>query len=111
MLLKRKLYRKKRYAFFEKAENWQDAIEKSCLPLVRTGCATPEYARRVIECVQEFGPYIVIVPGLAIPHSTKGAPGVRRTAIAFVKFEQPVRFDEADREKGCHTVFLPGGSG
>ena len=55
--------------------------------------------------LQEFGPYIVIVPGLAIPHSTKGAPGVRRTAIAFVKFEQPVRFDEADREKDATLFF------
>ena len=104
-LLLKEIVQEKRYAFFEKAENWQDAIEKSCLPLVRTGCATPEYARRVIECVQEFGPYIVIVPGLAIPHSTKGAPGVRRTAIAFVKFEQPVRFDEADREKDATLFF------
>lgn len=104
MLLK-EIVTEKRFAFFERAESWQDAIEKSCLPLVSTGCATPEYAQRIIECVQEFGPYIVIVPGLAIPHSTKGAPGVSRTAIAFAKFEQPVRFDEADREKDASLFF------
>ena len=104
MLLK-VIVKEKRFAFFERAESWQDAIEKSCLPLVSTGCATPEYAQRIIECVQEFGPYIVIVPGLAIPHSTKGAPGVSRTAIAFAKFEQPVRFDEADREKDASLFF------
>ena len=73
--------------------------------LVDTGCATPAYAQRIIECVEEFGPYIVIVPGLAIPHSTKGSPGVSQTAISFVRFEQPVIFDPEDREKDARVFF------
>ena len=58
MLLK-EIVTEKRFAFFERAESWQDAIEKSCLPLVSTGCATPEYAQRIIECVDR----IAIVSG------------------------------------------------
>lgn len=104
MLLK-EIVEEDRFAFFEKADDWKDAIRKSCSPLVRTGCANEEYAARVIECVEEFGPYIVLVPGLAIPHSTKGAPGVRCTAVSFVKFEQPVRFDPDDREKDATLFF------
>ena len=95
----------KHYAFFNSADDWRDAIHKSCRPLVKTGCATTDYEESIILCVEEFGPYIVIVPGLAIPHSTKGSPGVTRTAIAFTKFEQPVSFDPADREKDATLFF------
>lgn len=104
MLLK-EIVRQNRAAFFPGSSDWKDAIRKSCQPLVDTGCATPAYAQRIIECVEEFGPYIVIVPGLAIPHSTKGSPGVSQTAISFVRFEQPVIFDPEDREKDAR-VFL-----
>ena len=91
----------KRCAFFNDAADWRDAIRKSC----KTGCATADYEERIIQCVEEFGPYIVIVPGLAIPHSTKGSPGVTQTAIAFTKFEKPVSFDPADREKDATLFF------
>ena len=104
MLLK-EIVRQNRAAFFPGSSDWKDAIRKSCQPLVDTGCATPAYAQRIIECVEEFGPYIVIVPGLAIPHSTKGSPGVSQTAISFVRFEQPVIFDPEDREKDARVFF------
>ncbi|HIT54043.1 MAG TPA: PTS sugar transporter subunit IIA [Candidatus Fimivicinus intestinavium] len=104
MLLK-EIAQQNRAAFFPAASDWKDAIRKSCQPLVETGCATPAYAQRVIDCVEEFGPYIVIVPGLAIPHSTKGSPGVTQTAVSFVRFEQPVIFDPTDHEKDAHVFF------
>lgn len=104
MLLK-EIVEENRYAFYKEADNWKDAIKKSCAPLVATNCATEEYAQRIIECVEELGPYIVIVPGLAIPHSTKGAPGVQKTSITFAKFETPVCFDEQDREKDATLFF------
>lgn len=104
MLLK-EIVEGKRYAFYKEAADWKDAIKKSCSPLVATNCATEEYAQRIIECVEELGPYIVIVPGLAIPHSTKGSPGVQKTSIAFAKFETPVRFDENDLDKDAALFF------
>lgn len=104
MLLK-EIVEGKRYAFYKEAADWKDAIKKSCSPLVATNCATEEYAQRIIECVEELGLYIVIVPGLAIPHSTKGSPGVQKTSIAFAKFETPVRFDENDLDKDAALFF------
>lgn len=104
-MLLEEIVRRKRTAFFRDALNWKDAIQKSCLPLVQTGCATSEYARRIIECVEELGPYIVIVPGLAIPHSTKGCPEALKTAISFVHFEVPVIFDPEDRQKDVRIFF------
>lgn len=93
------------FAFYEDADSWQDAIQKSCEPLVRRGYVTQEYAQRIIACVDEFGPYIVIVPGLAIPHATKAVAGTTKTAIAFAKFKNRISFDEEDPEKYA-TVFF-----
>ena len=50
MLLK-EIVRQNRAAFFPGSSDWKDAIRKSCQPLVDTGCATPAYAQRIIECV------------------------------------------------------------
>lgn len=73
MLLK-EIVRQNRAAFFPGSSDWKDAIRKSCQPLVDTGCATPAYAQRIIECVEEFGPYIVIVPGWQFLILRKGRP-------------------------------------
>lgn len=104
MLLK-EIVEKNRFSFYDSAEDWRDAVVKSCEPLVRTGCATQEYTQKVIECVEELGPYIVIIPGLAIPHSTKGSPGVSQNAIAFAKFEHPVSFEPGNPEKDASLFF------
>lgn len=104
MLLK-EIVEKKRFAFFESASGWRDAVQRSCEPLIRTGCAPEDYAQQIISGVEKFGPYIVIVPGLAIPHSTQGAAGVTETAVSFVKFEHPVYF-EPDNTKKAASIFF-----
>ena len=42
---------------------------------------------------------------VAMPHSTKGAPGVHGSTIGFMKVEKPVAFDEEDREKDAKLFF------
>lgn len=45
----------------------------------------------IISCVSKHGPYIVLVPGLAMPHS-ENAEGAIETAIGFMKTEKMVHF-------------------
>ena len=67
-----------------------------------------------MECVRKYGPYIVIMPKIAMPHSQEGAVGVNKTAIGFMKLEKPVSFDPNDPEKDAaavlHTGILQPGS-
>ena len=75
-------------------------------PLIKQGYIEDEYLGAVIECVEKYGPYIVIAPNIAMPHSTEGAPGVLKTGIGFMKVENPVHFDENDPEKDARLFFM-----
>lgn len=80
-------------AFYDEAADWKDAIKLSCCKLIEEEYCTGEYVDQVISCVEQLGPYIVLIPGLAMPHSTMNAKGVIKSGIAFTQFEKPVVFD------------------
>ena len=63
------------YSFAESFATWEDAIKASYEPLKKANIVEDVYIDAVIECVNKYGPYIVIVPGIAMPHSTEGATG------------------------------------
>ncbi|NLN51189.1 MAG: PTS sugar transporter subunit IIA [Clostridiaceae bacterium] len=104
MLLK-EIYEKKHFSFYDSAKDWRDAIRLSCKPLEADGTVEPEYAEEMIACVEKHGPYIVIMPGVAMPHSTENAEGANGTAIAFMKLEEPVAFEEGNPEKDAEIFF------
>ena len=104
MLLKT-FVEQKHFLFAEKAADWRDSVRMSCKSLEADGTLDPSYADEIIACVEKHGPYIVIIPGIALPHSMEGAKGVNKTAIGFMKLEQPVSFDDSDPEKTA-TVFF-----
>jgi PTS system ascorbate-specific IIA component len=104
-LLLKTFVEKKHYLFAEKAKDWRDSIYMSCKPLEADGTIDERYADEIIACVEEHGAYIVIIPGICIPHSMEGALGVNETAIGFMKLEEPVSFDDSDPEKSA-TVFF-----
>ena len=93
------------YSFVEKCDNWEEAIKLSYKPLLEKDVVEPKYIELVIECVKKYGPYIVIVPGIAMPHSTEGAEGCNGTAISFMKVENEVDFDPEDPDKKANLFF------
>ena len=95
----KEIVEKGHYCFVEKVDSWQDAIRQSYAPLLKDNTVENEYVEAVIECVNKYGPYIVIVPGIAMPHSTEGAVGCNGTAISFMKVEEEVDFDPDKKAK------------
>ena len=94
------------YASFHKHfDHWEDAIIASYQPLVEDGIVNMEYIQNVIDCVTTYGPYIVIIPGIAMPHSTQGSEGCFGTAISFMKVEDDVDFDKNDPDKKARLFF------
>ncbi|MFX3782985.1 PTS sugar transporter subunit IIA, partial [Streptococcus suis] len=51
------------------AENWQEAVHKAVEPLSESGAATEEYYDPIIASTEEYGPYYVHKPGMAMPHA------------------------------------------
>ena len=64
-----------------------------------------EYVDEIIQCVETFGPYIIIAPEVAMPHSSEESAGVFGTAISFTKFKQAVTF-AGDQEAKTATLFF-----
>jgi len=94
-----------RVQFVEKAENWEEAIRLSCKLLIEDGTIDPKYADEIIAAVKEMGPYIVLMPGFALPHAMKDSKNAHNTAIAFMKLAQPVSFDKNSNEKDASVFF------
>ncbi|MGL5435830.1 MAG: PTS sugar transporter subunit IIA [Lachnospiraceae bacterium] len=95
----------KHYKFAEEAPDWREAIRMSCESLEADGTVEGNYKEDIITCVEKYGPYIVIMPEVAMPHSQEHAAGVHKTAIGFMKLNQPVSFDPEDPDKDARLFF------
>lgn len=96
---------KNHYKFVESAADWKEAICMSCEPLEADGTVEENYKYEIIRCVEKYGPYIVIMPMVAMPHSQQGADGVRKTAISFMKLKKPVSFETGNPEMNAQLFF------
>ena len=94
-----------RCTFHKRFDHWEEAIQASYEPLLKEQVVEDVYVQAVIDCVNKFGPYIVIVPDIAMPHSTEGAKGCNGTAVSFMKVEEAVDFDPEDLEKKARLFF------
>ncbi|MFZ2232472.1 MAG: PTS sugar transporter subunit IIA, partial [Lactococcus raffinolactis] len=73
--------------------NWEEAIRISCDNLIEKEIINQIYVDEVVAAVHKYGPYIVIVPGVAMPQSTDKSEGVFGPAIAFTKFKEKSYFE------------------
>jgi PTS system ascorbate-specific IIA component len=96
---------KKLFHFADEAADWQDAIRLSCKALEGAGIVGEKYADEIIQCIAENGPYIVLLPGIALPHSMENSPNAHGTAISFTKIKKPVSFDDTDPEKQASVFY------
>ena len=95
----------KHYKFAEEASDWREAIRMSCESLEADGTVEADYKDQIIACVEKYGPYIIIMPDVAMPHCQEGARGVHRTTIGFMKLKKPVSFEDGDPEKDARLFF------
>ena len=80
-----------------RADDWEEAVRLACGVLTETGDVTAEFERSAVESVKRAGPYIVIMPGIALVHGEAGK-GVHRLAMSLVTLENPVEFHHPDND-------------
>lgn len=71
--------------------DWEDAVRTSVALLEELGVATPEYADACVQSLHVNGPYIVLMPGLALAHARpeQGATGL---GVSLIRVDEPVAF-------------------
>jgi mannitol/fructose-specific phosphotransferase system IIA component (Ntr-type) len=89
----------------EQAEDWQSAIRVVGDLMVADGAVEPRFVDAMILVAIEFGPYIVIAPGIALPHA-RPEDGVIRASIAIVTLTTPVNFGNPDNDPVTILVAL-----
>jgi mannitol/fructose-specific phosphotransferase system IIA component (Ntr-type) len=73
------------------AQDWREAVRIGGNLLVGVAAVTPEYVNAMIRFTEELGPYVVIAPGLAIPHA-RPEEGVIELGFSLVTLATPVAF-------------------
>ena len=79
------------------AENWEDAIEKAGIDLVRDKVIRKKYIEAMKKTVREIGPYFVITKNVAIPHARSGE-GAIKTGVSLVTLKNPVNFGNTEND-------------
>ena len=91
-MLKESLIENNSIKLNQTAANGEEAIKSGTDLLVASGAIEPRYYENIISKIKEMGPYIVLAPGLAMPHA-RPEEGVIRTAFGLTTLAQPVDFD------------------
>lgn len=90
----RELISLERIQLAERVDSWEEAIRLATRPLEADGSVEPSYTEAMIESVKTMGPYIVLAPGIALPHA-RPESGVRSMSMALLKVKEPVNFTES----------------
>lgn len=77
--------------------DWRDAVGKSAQLLLRMGYIEERYIRSMIDGMEKYGPYSVLVPGFAVSHS---APenGTVKMGMSLIRLREPVNFGSAEND-------------
>lgn len=79
------------------ARDWQEAVRAVGQLLVKAGAAEPRYLDAMVRTVSELGPYIVLAPGMAMPHA-RPEDGALEVGFAAITLAQPVEFGNPDND-------------
>lgn len=77
----------------EKVESWKKAIEVGAFPLVKDKKIKFNYIENMIKNIEELGPYIILIPGVAMPHA-RPDENVLESSISLLKVNEGVKFSE-----------------
>ena len=79
------------------AENWEEAVKISGNLLVQAGFVEQRYTQAMIDSVKEMGPYVVIAPGVALPHA-RPEDGVLEPCMSLVTLREPINFGSKNND-------------
>jgi len=86
-----------RIALGVEAVDWRDATRIAGRLLLDTGAIREPYIEAMLRTAEELGPYIVIAPGIAMPHA-RPEEGAIQTALSLVRLNTPINFGHADHD-------------
>ena len=87
----------------ESIDSWEEAIKYASKPLLEKETIEERYIISMIDNIHKLGPYIVLMPGVAMPHS-RPENGVNTTSMSLLKLNKGVSFSK-DKED-INLIFI-----
>ncbi|OEJ14127.1 PTS sugar transporter subunit IIA [Brachyspira hampsonii] len=81
----------------ESVSSWEEALKIGAKSLVDNGNIEEKYVQAIIDNVYQYGPYIVLSDGVAMPHS-RPENGVLKKGMSFLKVKNGVDFYQTDEK-------------
>jgi mannitol/fructose-specific phosphotransferase system IIA component (Ntr-type) len=78
-------------------DGWEEAVRIAGRMLHQCGAVEERYIEAMVETTKELGPYIVIAPGIAIPHA-RPEDGALEVCFVALQLEPPVEFGNPDND-------------
>lgn len=75
------------------AATWKEAVKLSIEPLIESGAVEERYYDAILRVTEEFGPYYLLMPGMAMPHA-RPEDGVKEDAFSLITLKEPVTFSD-----------------
>ena len=88
-----------------KAKDWEEAVRYGGAMMQCLGMVEGRYTEAMLRTVREMGAYIVIAPGLAMPHA-RPEDGAKRVGSVILTLAEPVAFGNPDYDPVRVVVFL-----
>lgn len=84
------------------AANRDDAIYEAGYLLYQNGIVEKEYIEAMVKSCNDLGPYIVLVPGVAIPHA-RPEDGAKGVGISIITLKEAITFGNEENDP-VHTI-------
>ncbi|AWO75791.1 PRD domain-containing protein [Geobacillus thermoleovorans] len=99
------LLTKRHIQIIEEAGDWKEAIVLAARPLLEEGYITSEYIEAMIQNVLTLGPYIVITPGVALPHA-RPEQGAKKLGMSFLRIKKGCLFSDREEDRVYVLIVL-----
>lgn len=86
------------------AGDYREAIRKAALPLITAEKIKEGYIEQMFAAMEELGPYMVILPGVALAHA-RPSDNVKEDCMSLMTLMEPVEFGH-NKNDPVHTVFV-----
>jgi PTS system ascorbate-specific IIA component len=93
----RALLSPERVALDVEVSDWREAVRAAGRLMVETGAVEPRYVEAMVSSCERFGPYIVVAPGIALPHSSPD-DGVVSDSLAVIVLSHPIDFGNEEND-------------
>ncbi|QTN00502.1 PRD domain-containing protein [Sediminibacillus dalangtanensis] len=88
----------------DEVEGWEKAIKLASRPLLDRNFIEQAYIDSMIDDIKTLGPYVVIAPRIAIPHS-RPENGVNKVGISLLKSSESISFSDQEKHQ-ANLIFV-----